>query len=241
MIVTVDIIPFRLSGCADKGLEVLLIKRSNPNRPYHGVWALPGGFVFDKDLTSEGGRPADENFEAARRRICREKIHTYPRHFSEAFIDGDPKRDPEDWSLNITHYALVDRNNVEQINNAGVPECQLKWFPLQAILNEEETLAFDHQKTIEKAWQKLRASIEYTSVLLFALDKEFLVADIISAYQEFGIDISRMTIKRRLIDSGVLKPTNKVASTNKGKGGKPAMVYTLTSDEVTFFQNCLRG
>lgn len=54
MIVTVDIIPFRLSGCADKGLEVLLIKRSNPNRPYHGVWALPGGFVFDKDLTSEG-------------------------------------------------------------------------------------------------------------------------------------------------------------------------------------------
>lgn len=56
MIVSVDIIPFRLSGCADKGLEVLLIKRSNPNRPYHGVWALPGGFVFDKDLTSEGGR-----------------------------------------------------------------------------------------------------------------------------------------------------------------------------------------
>ncbi|NMU82562.1 NUDIX hydrolase, partial [Vibrio parahaemolyticus] len=87
----------------------------------------------------------------------------YPRHFSEAFIDGDPKRDPEDWSLNITHYALVDRNNVEQINNAGVPECQLKWFSLQAILNGEETLAFDHQKTIEKAWQKLRASIEYTS------------------------------------------------------------------------------
>lgn len=32
MIVSVDIIPFRLSGCADKGLEVLLIKRSNPNR-----------------------------------------------------------------------------------------------------------------------------------------------------------------------------------------------------------------
>ena len=46
------------------------------------------------------------------------------------------------WSLNITHYALVDRNNVEQINNAGVPECQLKWFSLQAILNGEETLAF---------------------------------------------------------------------------------------------------
>ncbi len=73
MIVSVDIIPFRLSGCADKGLEVLLIKRSNPNRPYHGVWALPGGFVFDKDLTSEGGRPADENFEAARAEFAARK------------------------------------------------------------------------------------------------------------------------------------------------------------------------
>ena len=241
MIVCVDIIPFRLSGCAEKRLEVLLLKRSNPNRPYHGVWALPGGFVFDKDMTEQGGRPADENFKSARRRICREKIHTYPRHFSEAFFDSDPKRDPEEWSLNITHYALLDRNNVEQINDAGMPECHLKWFPLQDILNGDEVLAFDHQKMIEIAWQKLRASIEYTSVLLFALDKEFLVADIIAAYQEFGIDISRMTIKRRLIDSGVVKPTNKVASTNRGKGGKPAMVYALANDGVTFFQNCLRG
>lgn len=72
MIVTVDIIPFRLSGCADKGLEVLLIKRSNPNRPYHGVWALPGGFVFDKDLTSEGGRPADENLKRRATHLPRE-------------------------------------------------------------------------------------------------------------------------------------------------------------------------
>lgn len=48
MIVTVDIIPFRLSGCADKGLEVLLIKRSNPERPYHGVWAYPAGLCLIK-------------------------------------------------------------------------------------------------------------------------------------------------------------------------------------------------
>ncbi|PQJ64615.1 NUDIX hydrolase [Vibrio chagasii] len=241
MIVCVDIIPFRLSGCIQKKLEVLLLKRSNPSRPSYGIWALPGGVVFDKDMTDQGGQPADDSFEAARRRICREKIHTYPRHFSEAFFDSDAKRAPEEWNLNITYYALLDRNNVEQINESGIEECQLKWCSLESLLNGDEALAFDHKGMIEIAKKKLRASIEYTSVLLFALDKEFLVADVIAAYREFGVPISRMTIKRRLIDSGVIVPTNKIASTNKGKGGKPAMVYKLADDDVTFFQNCLRG
>ncbi len=50
-----------------------------------------------------------------------------------------------------------------------------------------------------------------------------------------------MTVKRRLIDTGVIVSTNKIAASSKGKGGKPATVYRLASNEVIYFQTCLRG
>nr|WP_086938914.1 NUDIX domain-containing protein [Thaumasiovibrio occultus] len=238
MIVTIDMICLRLGK---KGLDVLLIKRHNPERPDVGKWAIPGGFVFEHDMTSQGGEPADHDFDSARRRICRQKVHTYPHYISEPMVDGNPKRDVAGWSVSISHYALMNRQNISQIANAGVPECQMQWVPLEDVLSSQYELAFDHQDMIALAWKKLRAAVEYTSVALFLLDEEFLVADIIAAYSAFGVDINRMTVKRRLIESGVVVSANKIASTNKGKGGKPAQVYKLNENCVTYFQTCLRG
>ncbi|GAA5647484.1 MULTISPECIES: NUDIX domain-containing protein [Vibrio] len=237
MIVTIDMICLKLG---DNGLEVLLIKRSNPNRPQCGMWSIPGGFVFEQDMSEQGGLPADEDFDAARRRICRQKIHTYPNYISQPMVDGNPKRDPDGWSVSIAHYALLNHTNVEQINNCGLCREQLRWFRLDSILNNELALAFDHADLIKLAWNKLRAAVEYTSVALFALDKEFLVSDIISAYAKFGVEVNRMTVKRRLIETGVITSANKMASSNKGKGGKPAQVYSLGQKSVTYFQTCLR-
>lgn len=237
MIVTIDMICLKLGK---QGLEVLLIKRSDPQRPQYGMWSIPGGFVFEQDWSDRGGQPADEDFDAARRRICRQKIHTYPHFISQPMVDGNPKRDPDGWSVSIAHYALLNQTNVDQISNCGVRKEQLQWFPLDSILHDEQPLAFDHADMIKLAWKKLRAAIEYTSVALFALEKEFLVSDIISAYAKFGVEVNRMTIKRRLIETGVIVSANKLASSNKGKGGKPAQVYSLGQQEVTYFQTCLR-
>ncbi|MBE4579895.1 NUDIX hydrolase [Vibrio navarrensis] len=237
MIVTIDMICLKLG---ENGLDVLLIKRNNPERPQFGMWSIPGGFVFEHDLSAQGGQAADADFDSARRRICRQKIHTYPHYISEPMVDGNPKRDPEGWSVAIAHYALLNKTNVEQIDNCGLCDKQLGWFSLERILNGEVALAFDHADLIKLAWTKLRAAIEYTSVLLFALEKEFLVSDIISAYAQFGVEVNRMTIKRRLIDTGVIESANKIAASNKGKGGKPAQVYSLADKHVTYFQTCLR-
>ncbi len=238
MIVTIDMICLRL---APKSIQVLLVKRSNPNRPDCGKWALPGGIVYDEDMTAHGGEPVDEDFDAARRRICRQKVHTYPNFISDPLVDGNPKRDPNGWSVSISHYALLNASNVKQIEDFGIDPERANWFDLPPLLNGEMALAFDHVAQIQHAWQKLRAAVEYTSVVLFSLEKEFLVADIIDAYAKFGVEVNRMTIKRRLINTGVIVSTNKMAASCKGKGGKPATVYRLASHEVTYFQTCLRG
>lgn len=238
MIVTIDMVCLRL---APSGIQTLLVKRSNPNRPDCGKWALPGGFVYDEDMTSQGGEPADEDFNSAHRRICRQKIHTYPNYISDPLVDGNPKRDPEGWSISISHYALLNPSNVQQIENAGTDKSRADWFDLPPLLDEKMELAFDHVAQIQHAWKKLRAAVEYTSVVLFLLEKEFLVADIIDAYSKFGVEVNRMTIKRRLIDTGIIVSANKIAASSKGKGGKPANVYKLATSEVSYFQTCLRG
>ncbi|QIL86693.1 NUDIX hydrolase (plasmid) [Vibrio sp. HDW18] len=238
MIVTIDMVCLRL---APAGIETLLVKRNNPQRSDFGLWALPGGWVFDEDLSAQGGEPADKDFDSARRRICRQKIHTYPNFISDPLVDGNPKRDPDGWSISISHYALLNHTNIKQIEEAGMAKSRVNWFALDPILQGKQTLAFDHVAQIQHAWKKLRAAIEYTSVALFLLEKEFLVADIIDAYAKFGVDVNRMTIKRRLIDTGVIVSTNRIVASNKGKGGKPAMVYRLASKEMIYFQTCLRS
>lgn len=239
MIVTIDMVCLCLS---DKGLKTLLLKRNNPQRPDFDKWAIPGGWVYDEDMTLQGGEPADKDFESARKRICRQKVHTYPNFISDPLVDGNAKRDPDGWSVSISHYALCNASNVQQINNAGLSQERLKWVAVDDVLaNQEGELAFDHHAQIHHACRKLRAAVEYTSVVLFLLEKEFLVSDIIAAYQKFGVEVNRMTIKRRLIDTGVIVSANKIAASPKGTGGKPAQVFQLACDRVTYFQTCLRS
>ncbi len=237
MIVTIDLVCLRLD---EDGIKALLIKRNNPQRPGCGMWALPGGLVYDEDLSGQGGEPADEDFDSARRRICREKIHTYPNFISDPLVDGNPKRDPSGWSVSISHYALLNPANIAQIRDSGMSKERADWFALETLLRGDIELAFDHVAQVNHAWKKLQAAVEYTSVVLFSLDKEFLVADIIEAYAKFGVDVNRMTVKRRLIETGVIVSANKMAASCKGKGGKPAMVYRLASEQVSYFQTCLR-
>ncbi|MGO1298759.1 MAG: NUDIX domain-containing protein [Vibrio sp.] len=238
MIVSIDLVCLRLTA---QGIKVLLVKRQNPNRPDCGKWAIPGGLVYDQDWSDTGGEPADDDFESARRRICRQKVHTYPNFISDPIVNGNPKRDPDGWSVSISHYALLNPSNVSQIENSGMDVERANWFDLSELIQGSMTLAFDHTSQIKHAWSKLRAAVEYTSVVLFSLEKEFLVADIIDAYAKFGVEVNRMTIKRRLIETGVIVSANKLASSSRGRGGKPANVYRLAKNQVTYFQTCLRS
>ncbi len=50
---------------------------------------------------------------------------------------------------------------------------RVNWFALETILQGKQVLAFDHVAQIQHAWKKLRAAVEYTSVVLFSLELEF--------------------------------------------------------------------
>ncbi|MDG4870610.1 hypothetical protein P8631_21660, partial [Guyparkeria sp. 1SP6A2] len=81
-------------------------------------------------------------------------------------------------------------SNVKQIEDFGIDPDRANWFDLPPLLNGEMALAVDHVAHIQHAWQKLRAAVEYTSVVLFSLEKEFLVADIIDFDAKLGVGVN---------------------------------------------------
>src|ERR1043165_3700635 len=82
MDVTVDLVVLTI---AERSLRGLLVRRAIP--PHKGAWALPGGFVLDReDLVDAAWRELAEEtgIGSAGNRAHLEQIATY----------GDPRRDP---------------------------------------------------------------------------------------------------------------------------------------------------
>ncbi len=213
----------------------MLVKRSNLNRPDCGLWAIPGGWVFDEDLSAQGGEPADKDFDSARRRICLQKIHPYTNFISDPLVDGNPKRDPSGWSISISHYALLNHSNVTQIVEAGMDKSRVNWFALETILQGKQVLAFDHVAQIQHAWKICAQPLSTLRSCCSPMSRSFGggyywgLRQILSGRQSH--DNKTSADRYRVIVS-----TNKIATSSKGKGGKPATVYRLASNEVIHFQ-----
>ena len=116
---------------------VLLIQRKQ--EPYHGSWALPGGFVdLDESLETAAARELAE--ETGLEGINLEQLHTY----------GDPQRDPRGRVISVAYFAFIPAGM--SLNLRGGDDSSLaRWFPT----TELPDLAFDHQKIIGEALSRL--------------------------------------------------------------------------------------
>jgi len=89
--VAVDLVIFTVREGA---LQVLLIERGIP--PFQGQWALPGGFVLDRETLEEAARRELEE-EKGLRDVYLEQLYTF----------GDPDRDPRGRTIAVAYYALT--------------------------------------------------------------------------------------------------------------------------------------
>ena len=145
--VTVDVVVFAIRNDA---LHVLLVERGQ--EPFLGAWALPGGFVQpDEDLDTAAARELEEETNVSVGGSYLEQLGSY----------GAPGRDPRMRVITVAYWAACAE--LEQPRGGG-DAAYSDLVPLAKIERGGIRLAFDHERILQDAVERLRSKLEYTAV-----------------------------------------------------------------------------
>lgn len=199
---TVDCVIFGL----DEGskLKILLIQRALD--PFQGAWALPGGFV---DM--------EEDLEEAALRELQEETGVKDVFIEQLFTFGKPGRDPRGRVISVAYYALV--NLAEHPVEAASDADHVEWFELDDL----PRLAFDHDRIVEVAVNRLRSKVRYQPIGFELLPEKFTLSQLQKLYETvLGVkQLNKRNFRTRILKMGVLEEVGK----QEGVAHRPAVLY----------------
>lgn len=186
--VTTDCVIFGYNG---KELNILLIERGI--EPFKGKWALPGGFI-QMDETAEEGALRELYEETGVKDVYIEQLFTF----------SDIERDPRGRVISIAFYALVKSTDFDVVG--GDDAKSAKWFPIKDI----PSLAFDHERILRVAHQRLKSKIRYQPIGFELLNDEFTVPELQDLYESvLEVQFDRRNFNRKIMKLEILLPLDK--------------------------------
>ncbi len=164
--VTVDLVVFAF---VEGSLRVLLIRRGRD--PYSGKWAIPGGFL---EMTEE--------VEAGARRELKEETELCVSGPVDAIgFFGKVGRDPRGRTITLA-FAGITRPHEHLIKGSDDAE-HAEWIRL----DEDLSLAFDHDQILERAKDWLRRGLLERQFGLEILPRSFSSGDVEALYRPLGL------------------------------------------------------
>lgn len=186
---TTDCIIF---GLDEDDVKVLLIKRGLA--PFKGQWALPGGFL----------RPGENPDQCARRELA-EETGLENIYLEQLYTFGEPSRDPREHVVTIAYFALV--NLLEHPPTANTDADDAAWFPFDEVLK----LAFDHDKILTTARQRLTAKLRYTPAAFELLPEKFTLPELQNLFERIlATSLDKRNFRKKLLKLGILIETDEV-------------------------------
>ena len=212
--VTVDIILFVFQ---QEQLRVLLIRRAND--PYKGKWALPGGFVGEK-----------ENLYDAALRELKEETNVSNVYLEQLYTFGEPGRDPRARVITVAYFALLSAEEVAQQEVHGASDAgEARWWDIYDL----PELAFDHQRILDYALQRLRWKLEWTALGLLLLPSEFTLSELQKVYETIlNEPLDKRNFRRKILTADVLEPTGNMRAGDH----RPAKLYRFSAKAIEFEQ-----
>ncbi|MEM1227751.1 MAG: NUDIX domain-containing protein [Planctomycetota bacterium] len=186
---TVDCVVF---GLDDTDLKVMLIQRDLA--PFRGKWALPGGFVrVDESLENAARRELQE--ETGLEKVFLEQLYTY----------GDVKRDPRERVVTVAWYALVRLSDHRVM--AATDARDAAWFGLHDL----PKLAFDHDRILRAAHQRLQGKVRYEPIGFELLPKKFTLTQLQKLYEiVLDREIDKRNFRKKILRMDVLHELDEV-------------------------------
>jgi 8-oxo-dGTP diphosphatase len=181
---TVDCVVF---GLDNKDLKVLVIQRDLP--PFEGQWALPGGFVHvDESLDDAALRELNE--ETGLKKVFLEQLYTV----------GDLGRDPRERVVTVAYYALV--RLMDHKVKAATDARQALWFAIDDV----PQLAFDHQKIMTMAHERLRGKVRYQPIGFELLPQKFTLRQLQNLYEVIlDRELDKRNFRKKILGMEILE------------------------------------
>ena len=203
MKVTVDIVIFTIQAGA---LKVLLVKRRI--EPFAGTFAIPGGFVHE-----------NEDLEQAALRELREETGVEHVYLEQLYSFGDPERDPRGRVITVAYFALI---SADRQLKAGTDAAEAEWRSMDDL----PPLAFDHDKILDYALERLRNKLEYTTVGFQLLPEKFTLTELQGVYEAIlGKEIDKRNFRRKISLLKILKALPEY----RRAGQRPAQLYRFVA------------
>ncbi|MFL1904061.1 NUDIX hydrolase [Streptomyces tauricus] len=204
--VTVDLAVFTVRAGA---LHVLLIERGQ--EPYAGCRALPGGFVL----------PEESAETAARRELAEETglSDVSGLHLEQLRTYSEPDRDPRMRVVSVAYAALLPDAPEPR---GGGDAAGAHWLPYDGL----GPLAFDHDRILADARERIGAKLEYTCLATAFCPPEFTLGELQQVYETvWGSPLDRPNFRRKVLATpGFVEPVPGAARLTGGRG-KPAALY----------------
>ncbi|MER6997348.1 NUDIX domain-containing protein [Streptomyces sp. NPDC000410] len=219
--VTVDLAVFTVR---DGELHVLLIERGE--EPYKGAWALPGGFV----------RPRESAETAARRELAEETglsdTSVDVLHLEQLRTYSEPDRDPRMRVVSVAYTALLP--DLPEPHGGG-DAARAQWMPFGTHRPPPASgrgdphrapLAFDHDRILADAHERVGAKLEYTCLATAFCPAEFTLGELRQVYETvWGVELDRPNFRRKVLTTpGFVEAVAGGARLTGGRG-KPAALY----------------
>ncbi|MDP9230148.1 MAG: NUDIX hydrolase [Bacteroidota bacterium] len=202
ILVAVDCIIFGFDG---KDIKLLLIHRGF--EPEKDKWSLMGGFLQPNETLDEAANRILEQLTGLKG-VYMEQLHAF----------SDINRDPEERTLSVTYFALIDIHKYEkQISDQYHPE----WF----LLNKKPGLIFDHDDMVSLALKQLRYKAALHPILFELLPEKFTIPQLQSLYEGvYDTIFDNRNFTRKLMSTGLIVKQN---GKDKSSSKKGAFYYKL--------------
>ena len=188
-------------------LQVLLIQRSAS--PQDGLWAIPGGALA-----------LDESLDGAATRKLAQETGVTDVFLEQLYTFGDLDRFTPGGSVAVTYFALVDHARVRL---ADRPAWRPAWFSMSTL----PVLAFDNDRVLETARDRLINKLDYTNAAYSLLPELFTLTDLQAVYESIlGRRLDKRNFRRHMLASRLLVETERTA---KSGAHRPARLYRFAS------------
>lgn len=189
----------------DGELCVLLIERAAS--PAKGKWALPGGLLQGGE-TLDGAATRKLKDETGVADVYLEQLYTWDRL-------GEGRAD-----IVVTYFALVNYD-VTRLRQ------DLEWRPAWRPVRRLDDLAFENERVLDYAQERLRNKLAYTNVAYSLLPERFTLTEMQSVYEAIlGERIDKRNFRRRIVGLGIVTETGETA---KRGAHRPARLYQFTT------------